>query len=95
MIVNILRPYKKYIIIFLIIISSIIIIGYTFIFNYYKDVSKNNYIVVTCQDPTTLETWEERYNNNYELEQSPTLCRIPQIQNPLYNNIEINITFEK
>lgn len=94
MIAEILKPYKKIIIVFLITISIIIIIGYAFIFDYYKDVHKDNYIIVTCQDQETGEVYEEQYKNNQELEDSGFLCGDPIIENPLYPNIKFNITIK-
>lgn len=88
--------YKKPIIIFSIIMIIIIIVGYAWLFNYYKDVSKSNYIIVTCQDPNTPgEFYEERYNNMRAFEDSPTLCGLDKNANSIktIEDIKINLSF--
>jgi hypothetical protein len=88
--------YKKPIIIFSIIMIIIIIVGYAWLFNYYKDVSKSNYVVVTCEDPNKPgEFYEERYNSVREFKESPTICGVDKIANSLktWEDIELNLSF--
>jgi len=86
------EKHKLAIIGFSLIMITIIILGYVLIFEYYKDVSDNNYIIVNCKDQETGRTWDERYNNMFEFKESKGVCGESKIENPLFNNINYNIT---
>jgi len=79
--------------VFSIIMIIIIIVGYAWLFNYYKDVSKSNYVVITCKDQNTGKLYEEHYNSVREFEDSETICGLSKNHNVLWGNPKVDINF--
>lgn len=93
---EVLAPYNKLIITFLIILTILIVIGYAFIFNYYKDIKQDNYIIITCKNPNNNAYYEERYNNLTEFQNARFVCGVEKIANSIkyVDDLHYNITIK-